>query len=170
MRWCYVPLSQYKGGGADATIEPLHQHLDHYEMMLVSNIGYGVQSVLRGPRLYDTKETKATVKRVIDWFKKYRDIIESDIIHLRRPDGRDIDYMLHVNPELKEKGFLMVFNPTDKEIKKKIMVPLYYTGLTDKTMVREQENKSKSYSLNRDYQIEIEVEVQPNWYNWYVIE
>ena len=170
MRWSFVPLSQYQGGGEDATIEPLHQHLDHYEMMLVSSIGFGVQSVLRGPRLYDTEETKATVKRVIDWFKKYRNIIESDIIHLRRPDGRDIDYMLHVNHELKEKGFLMVFNPTDKVIKKKIMVPLYYTGITKKAMVREQENNSKLFSLNRDYEIEIEVEVQPNWYNWYVIE
>jgi hypothetical protein len=170
MRWSFIPLSQYHGGGSAATIEPLHEHLDHYEMMLVSNIGMGVQSAMRGPRLYDTEETKNMVKRVVDWYKKYRDILESDIIHLRRSDGRDIDYMMHVNPELKEKGFLMVFNPTDEVIRKKIKVPLYYTGINDEARLREQENQASTYELNRNFEIEIEVEVAPNWYNWYVIE
>ena len=170
MRWSFIPLAQYHGGGAAATIEPLHEHLNHYEMMLVSNIGLGIQSALRGPRLYDTEETKAMVTRVVNWYKKYRDILESDIIHLRRADGRDIDYMMHVNPELKEKGFLLVFNPTDAPVKKKISVPLYYTGLIDKANVRERENKPESVKLNRAHEIEIEVEVKPNWYNWYVIE
>ena len=78
--------------------------------------------------------------------------------------------MMHVNPELKEKGLLMVFNPTDSSIRKKIKVPLYYTGLTDEASLREQENQPKTFLLNRDYEIEIEVEVAPNWYNWYVIE
>ncbi len=170
MRWSFIPLAQYHGGGAAATIEPLHEHLDHYEMMLVSNIGMGIQSVLRGPRLYDSEETKTMVKRVVDWYKKYRDILESDVIHIRRADGRDIDYMMHVNSELKEKGFLLVFNPTDNVIKKKIKVPLYYTGLTDIAKIREQENNPQIYKLSRNYEIEIEVEVEPNWYNWYVIE
>ncbi|MCF6358386.1 MAG: hypothetical protein L3J54_11325, partial [Draconibacterium sp.] len=170
MRWSFIPLAQYHGGGAAATIEPLHEHLDHYEMMLVSNIGLGIQSALRGPRLYDTEETKAMVKRVVDWYKKYRNILESDVIHIRRADGRDIDYMMHVNPELKEKGFLLVFNPTDNVIKKRIKVPLYYTGLTDVAKISEQGNSPKTYKLSRKYEIEIEVEVQPNWYNWYVIE
>jgi len=170
MRWSFIPLSQYHGGGDAATIEPLHEHLDHYEMMLVSNIGMGVQSALRGPRLYDTEETRDMVKRVVDWYKKYRDILESDILHLRRADGRDIDYMMHVNPDLKEKGFLMVFNPTDNMIRKKIKVPLYYTGISDAAKVREQENQVITFKLNRHYEIEMEVEVAPNWYNWYVIE
>lgn len=170
MRWSFIPLAQYHGGGAAATIEPLHEHLDHYEMMLVSNIGMGIQSALRGPRLYDTEATKAMVKRVVSWYKQYRDILESDIIHLRRADGRDIDYMMHVNPELPEKGLLLVFNPTDQVIRKKIKVPLYYTGLKKKARVRQQEQKGKNYKLDREYEIELEVEVAPNWYNWYVIE
>ena len=170
MRWSFIPLAQYHGGGAAATIEPLHEHLDHYEMMLVSNIGMGIQSALRGPRLYDTEETKQMVKRVVSWYKKYRDILESDIIHLRRADGRDIDYMMHVNPQLQEKGFLLVFNPTDRVIRKRIKVPLYYAGLQTEARIREQEQESQVYKLNREYHIEMEVEVAPNWYNWYVIE
>ncbi len=170
MRWSFIPLAQYHGGGAAATIEPLNEHLDHYEMMLASNIGMGIQSALRGPRLYDTEKTKSMVKRVVGWYKKYRDILESDILHLRRADGRDLDYMMHVNPNLKEKGLLMVFNPTDNVITKKIKVPLYYTGLKDQASIREQEGKATSFKLNRAYEVELEVTVQPNWYNWFVIE
>ena len=170
MRWSFIPLAQYHGGGEAATIEPLNEHLDHYEMMLVSNLGMGVQSALRGPRLYDTVTTKAMVKRVVDWYHQYRDILESDILHLRRADGRGLDYMMHVNPDLKEKGFLLLFNPTDYPIRKTIRIPLYYTGIQDIAKVREQENDRKEIELNRHYEIELEVQVAPNWYNWYVIE
>ena len=170
MRWSFIPLSQYHGGGAAATIEPLKDHLDHYEMMLACNLGMGIQSSMRGPRLYDTEETKQMVKGMVDWYKKYRGILESDVIHLRRADGRDIDFMMKVNPGLREKGFLMVFNPTDEAVTKTIKVPLYYTGLTDTAKIREKEGKSDTYRLDRNYEIEIEVSVEPNWYNWYVIE
>ena len=107
----FVPLTEYQGGGAAATIEPLEQHLDHYERMLVSNLALGVQACYRGPRLYDTDRTEAMVGTWVDWFKAHRDILESDLIHGRRADARDLDWMLHVNPKLKEKGMLVVFNP-----------------------------------------------------------
>ncbi len=83
MGWMFVPLSQYHGGGAAATIEPLHRHLAHYERMMMSNLAMGVQACYRGPRLFDTDETKTVVKRCVDWFLKYRDILESDMIHGR---------------------------------------------------------------------------------------
>ena len=64
--------------------------------------------VFRGTRLYDTDETKAMVKGMVDWYKKYKAILDSDALHLRRADGRDIDYILHINPELKEKGIQLI--------------------------------------------------------------
>ena len=170
MRWSFIPLSPYKGGGEAATVAPLHKHIDHYEMMLASNLGMGIQSTIRGPELYDTEETLAMVKRMTTWFKKYRAILESDILHLKKADGRDIDYMMHVNPELKEKGFLMVFNPTNKVVKKTIEIPLYYTGLKKKALIRQKEGKMKSYNLKRNYSNELEVQIQSGWYNWYVID
>ena len=76
MGWMHVPLAQYHGGGAAATIEPLREHLDHYQRMLESNLALGVQAHYRGPRLFDTPETRDRVKSVVDWFKRYRDILE----------------------------------------------------------------------------------------------
>lgn len=168
--WTFVPLVQYHGGGAAATLEPLDEHLDAYKAHMMQNYGSGVQACYRGFRLYDTERTKECVKEVIAWYKKYRDILCSDVIHLRRPDGVDWDGFMHVNPGLEEKGFIMVFNPTDGEITRTITVPLYYTGLTDKARVTGQEGATKTYKLRRDYTIELTTTIPANGYRWFVIK
>lgn len=170
MCWTFVPLTQYHGGGAAATIEPLKEHLAEYESHMMQNYGSGVQACYRGPRLYDAPETKELVTKTIKWYKRYRDILNSDIIHLKRPSGKDWDGFMHANPDLKEKGFAMFFNSTDKEITRDIALPLYYTGLTDAAKVREKEGESINYKLSRDYSIKIKVSIPANSYTWYVIE
>lgn len=168
--WTFVPLVQYHGGGAAATLEPLDEHLDAYKAHMMQNYGSGVQACYRGFRLYDTERTKECVKEVIAWYKKYRDILCSDVIHLRRPDGVDWDGFMHVNPGLEDKGFIMVFNPTDEDITRTITVPLYYTGLTRKARITEQEGKTRKYRLRRDYSVELTVTIPANGCNWYIIK
>ena len=170
MGWMFVPLTEYHGGGAAATIEPLDEHLDHYERMLYSNMAMGVQSAYRGPRLYDTERTKNVVIKWVDWYKTYRDILESDMIHGRRADGRDIDWMLHVNPSLSNRGMLVVFNPLDAPVEKKISVPLYYTGLANTAVVQHEESTGELFHIDRDYTIELTVNVPANGMTWYVIK
>ncbi|TKG96685.1 alpha-galactosidase [Puteibacter caeruleilacunae] len=170
MCWTFVPLTQYHGGGAAATLEPLKDHLDDYENQMMQNYGSGVQACYRGPRLFDTDETKALVVKVINWYKQYRDILNSDIIHLRRPSGKDWDGFIHVNPQLKEKGLAMLFNPTDEEITRTVDLPLYYTGLTKSAKIRVKEGKAKSYDLARDYTVKVTVTIPANSYTWLVIE
>ncbi len=170
MGWTFVPLVEYQGGGAAATLEPLSEHLDAYEAHLVQNFGYGVQACYRGTRLYDAEPTKALVQKWITWYKKYRDILNADVIHLRRPDGRDIDGILHANPALKEKGLALFFNPTDAAIEKTMRLPLYYTGLSDKVRIREGESGSREYRLDRGFGVDLTVRVPAHGFAWYVIE
>ncbi|MFC1757688.1 alpha-galactosidase [Planctomycetota bacterium] len=169
MGWMFVPLSEYHGGGAAATIEPLDKHLPHYEQMIQANLGAGVQACFRGPRLFDAERTREMLKRNVRWFKEYRDILESDVIHGRRADGRDLDWILHVNPQLERKGMLLVYNPTDQPITKTIRVNLYYTGLKDKAGVSEKDRSAETLQLTRDYFVHVKVTVAPNGMNWFVI-
>jgi hypothetical protein len=170
MGWMFVPLTQYHGGGAAATIEPLHEHLEHYERMIASNLGGGVQACYRGPRLYDTDETKQMVKKWVDWFKRHRAVLEGDIIHLRRADSRAIDYWLNVNPAGQEKGLLMVFNPLPHDVTQTLRVPLYYTGLQGMASVSHEDGLSKEHALARDYSIQLDVYVKAQGVSWYVIK
>ncbi|MCB0840694.1 MAG: hypothetical protein KDD99_28700, partial [Bacteroidetes bacterium] len=168
MGWMFVPLTEYHGGGEAATIEPLNEHLDHYETMMMSNLGAGVQACYRGPRLYDTEETQHMVSNTVNWYKNHREVLEGDFIHLRRADGRDIDYWLLVNPDAKEKGALVVFNPLNEDVSKNLEIPLYYTGLTDKTIVVDALGKRRKYRLGRDFKVKLSVTIPAGkWGVWF---
>lgn len=168
--WSFVPLVEYHGGGAAATLEPLSEHLYEYRTLMVQNYGAGVQACYRGPRLYDTPETKAAVVEVIGWYKRYRDILNSDIIHLRRPDAQDWDGIMHVNPQLPQKGFVLLFNPLPEEITREIELPLYYTGLEGSARIREREGRSVRYRMDGRRAVRLTVTIPANGYTWYVIE
>ena len=175
MGWGFVPLTKYQGGTEDAILEPLSEHLSDYKSLMFQFYGAGVQACYRGPRLYDTDSTKMVVKNMIDWYKKYRDILNADIIHLRRADGRDWDGIMHVDPNAPNdnnsyKGLVLLYNPLHSTISKKISLPLYYTGLTNKAFISVEAGVAKLYNLNRDYSVDIDVSIPAKGYIWLLIK
>ena len=54
------------------------------------------------------------------------------MIHMRRPDGRDWDGFVHVNPQGREKALAFFYNPLAEAITREIRVPLHYAGLVGK--------------------------------------
>lgn len=170
MGWMHVPLVEYQGGGREATIEPLKEHLPHYGQRLADLFGAGVQAAYRGSRLYDAPETLDLVKKWVSFYKKHRAILDADIIHLKRADGRGIDAILHVNPSSSEKGLLMVYNPLDHAVKQNLTINVYYTGLSRVASINENDGKARRFSINRNYEITIPVNVEPNSQSWYIIK
>ncbi|MBC9934799.1 alpha-galactosidase [Chitinophaga qingshengii] len=170
MGWGFVPLSEYHGGGADATLEPLKEHLDTYEQLMMQYYGAGVQACYRGPRLYDTDKTRQLVQQVVSWYKKYRDILNTDVIHLRRPDGRDWDGIMHISAALPQKAMVMLYNPTTAPVTREIALPLYYSGLAQTVKIREKEGPLKTYTLDRQYTAHVKVTIPASGYTWLVAE
>ncbi|RAJ10974.1 hypothetical protein LX64_00581 [Chitinophaga skermanii] len=170
MGWGFVPLTEYQGGGKAATIEPLHEHITTYQQLMMQYYGAGIQACYRGPRLYDTNDTKQMVTNTIAWYKRYRTILNADIIHLRRADGRDWDGIMHVLPGHKERALVMLYNPLTQPITRNIQLPLYYTGIAQTASMREQEGAARKYKLGRDYSITITVTIPAGGYTWYVVE
>jgi hypothetical protein len=169
MSWGFVPLTRYQGGGPEAVLEPLSEHLKDYKQLMMQYYGAGIQACYRGPRLYDTEKTKQTVIDVISWYKKYRAILNSDIIHLRRADGRDWDGWMHVNPALATKALVLLFNPLKEPITRTIKIPLYYTGLTAKATVIKN-NSAVVYTLNRKYEITVPITIEAESYTWLLVK
>ena len=170
MGWMFVPLVEYHGGGEAATFEPLCEHLDDYESHLAQNFGSGVIACYRGPRLFDTEETKAVVKKWVDFYKKYRPILDSDLIHVRRPDGSSIDCVLHANAQISPCGLAMLYNPTRRVQQMTLKLPLYYTGLSEIAKIREGEGEPKRYTIDRDYNVEIPIKMEAKSVSYLVIE
>jgi hypothetical protein len=164
--WMFVPLTEYHGGGPAATIEPLKDHLDAYEGQLANTLGVGTQACWRGPRLYDSDETKAVVKRWVDWYKKYRAILESDLIHARRADGRDVDFMVTVNPSLPIRALAMIHNPLEVDVERDVAVPLYYAGLGESAIVRAQEGDPTEVKLDSRGRAVVSVKIPARGRTW----
>lgn len=169
MGWMHVPLVQYRGGGAAAIVEPLHEHLANYEMRFADLLGAGVQATWRGTRLYDTEETRVAVKKWVDFYKEHRAILDSDIIHLRRPDGRDWDGIMHVNPKLETRGMAWIYNPLDQPMIRQIRLPLYYTGLTETARIQQEDEQPRTYQLDRGYGVQVPVHVPALRWTWLLV-
>jgi hypothetical protein len=170
MGWMFVPLVQYQGGGEAATIEPLKEHLGHYERRLANLFGAGVQACYRGPRLYDAPETREIVKKWVNFYKKHRTILDADILHIRRPDGRDFDGILHADPQGEEKGLLMLYNPLEVEIIKSINLNLYYTGSKGSVLMSKEDGEWEKRDLNPLQQMELKIRIPPGKWTWYVFK
>jgi hypothetical protein len=163
------PLAPVSGGGPESTMGPLSEHLDQYDAIMAEYFGMGIQGVYRGPRLYDTEATRVRVRHWTDFFRKYHQLVNSDIIHIRRPDGRDLDAMMHVNPGGADKGLAFIWNPLPVRVKRDFQLPLYYTGLTETATIREQRGTAKQYKLDRGYNVHVPVSVPAGGYTWLVI-
>ena len=138
MSWMFVPLAQYHGGGGAATVEPLKDHLAHYDHRFADLLGAGVQACWRGPRLFDTPETLALVRRWTAFYKRYRRVLTGDFIHLRRPDGRDWDGWIMCDAAAPDevRAIASVFNPTAEPLTRTLVLPLHYAGLKGRARVR----------------------------------
>ncbi len=148
MGWMMTPLVEYQGGGQAATIEPLKDHLPDYGLHLMNNFGYGAQSCYRGSRLYDSEVTRTMVKKWVSWFLGHRSILESDVIHVSRANGRHLDTVLHVNPSLDTKAMAVVYNPLQTPLKEAVSIPLYYSGLSGAVLVRTNDGPAVKVNLS----------------------
>jgi hypothetical protein len=72
----------------------------------------------------------------VAWFKAHRRILESDIVPIRRADGRAVDGWVHVGPSGEDAALAMFFNPLDVAVDADVEIPLAYAGLRGEVRVR----------------------------------
>jgi hypothetical protein len=169
MGWMFVPLVEYHGGGAAATIEPLKDHLNDYELHFANTFANGVQACWRGTRLYDAPQTKELVVRMVGWYKQYRELLESDTIHFRRPDGRRLDFVVKANPLTTPALMVCVFNPTDGELSETVRVPVDRSGLAGAVRVNREGALAASGSVV-DGLLELKATCRGKGWTWYSVE
>ena len=169
MGWMFVPLTEYHGGGAAATLEPLDEHRDEYRSHLRAVLGAGVQACWRGPRLYDTDATRSVVAEHVAWFLAHRRILESDLVHLRRADGRDWDGLMHVDPAGEERAMLVVHNPLDRSITRTIRLPLRWAGLAGPARIALDGETERELDLDGAGTARVELTIPARGWRWAVV-
>lgn len=179
MGWMFVPLTEYEGGGDHATFD---DHLQEIEWAFAQNLGAGTAACYRGNRLYDNSTAtgqaiRSVMRKWIDFYKLHRSILIQPVIHLKRPTMHDWDGWLHVRPyksrpsenkfsffksptgAQEEVGLAMIFNPTDRHLRETLILPLYYTGLTDLVQVSLNDSPFFLAVIDRDYRLRIDLDM-----------
>lgn len=168
--WMFLPLVDYHGGGADAAFEPMSAHLPEFEMALAQYLGAGIAACYRGSRLFDAPAAAAVVAKWVAIYKAHRDIITSDLVHIRRPDGQSIDAFMHVNALLPvHRAFAVLFNPTLFALTQSIVFPLYYAGLDAAAAFSHEGAPPVTLPLARDYSVTFNVTMAPQSVTWYLV-
>ena len=170
MGWMFIPLSNYHNGGKGSIVEPLRENLAHYDQRFADTFGAGVQSLLRGPRLFDSPETLAVVRKWVKFFKDHRRVLTGDFIHLRRADGRDWDGWVMADAQGEEKALAFFFNPTDQAMTRKIAVPLYYAGLKDRAMISVNGGAPTETPLDAAQKAHVTLTIPANGYLWLLVK
>ena len=78
--------------------------------------------------------------------------------------------ILHVNPQLDEKGLAVIYNPLNKVMRENITLPLYYTGLTTVARIREQDGKLQRYAWTAHIGSKCRLRCRPAVSAWLVVE
>ncbi|MBS5316862.1 MAG: hypothetical protein KHY44_10760 [Clostridiales bacterium] len=133
--WSHIPFVVYHGGGSEASYTPFVQNIRDYNWVLAQNIGNGITSDYRGQYLFeeDGGISKGVISKWVKFYKRYRGIIDSDLVAIKQADYEgSFDMLYHVNAKNpREKGLLWVYNQTNEVRTEIITVPMYYTGLTN---------------------------------------
>lgn len=137
--WGFLPLTVYHGGGKDAQFTPTDKNAFEYDWALAQIVASGVWPTLRGKKVYDCEKGKEILTKWVTVFKKYRDVLNGITVHCMPPriDKENpirttcIDAIVNELPEGDNRGFVMFFNQTDEDKTEEILLPVYYTGLTN---------------------------------------
>ncbi|KAK8814405.1 hypothetical protein WA158_008267 [Blastocystis sp. Blastoise] len=168
--WMFLPIVQYHGGGDAASFIPLEEHIQDYELGLAQYLGAGAAACYRGPYIWDTEKTKGIVQKWVNFYKQYRELLNGDIIHIKRATNTDIDMFMHVDPFIEpHQGLLMIFNPLTTNIKKTINIPVYYTGIENKLALSHEGRDEVVITINRDYSIDIDISMEPKSVTYYIL-
>lgn len=137
--WGFLPLNVYHGGGKDAMFFPTEKNAFEFDWAMAQITASGVWPTIRGKKVYDSQTGKEIFKKWVSIFKKYREVLNGITVHFmppsidtQRPDRTTcIDAIMNQLPYGDTRGFVMFFNQTDSERTEEIVLPVYYTGLTE---------------------------------------
>ena len=65
---------------------------------------------------------------------------------------------------------LVIHNPTNQTIKKKLNIPLYYTGLKEQAEFIDWHSKHKVFKLQNYEKVTLPVELEPGSVSWWLIK
>merc|ERR550525_1296216 len=102
-------------------------------------------------------------KKWVSFYKQYRGILISDVVHIARPTNLNIDAIMHVNHMLDPCAILIVFNPVDEYLDTvSLDLSFYYTGAEDTIYAKYgEESEWQLLHLTDSYEYTLTFDMEP---------
>lgn len=125
--------------------------LSCFDFVLGTQIMMGSIGSFGAPRLYDPADPEApklgaTIAKWYGFYKHWRgprpsgaaDLMISTLVHVRRPDSRSMEVVLHATSDASaaHRGMASFVNPSSVRVASDVVLPLWHTGLAPGTAVR----------------------------------
>ena len=126
--------------------------------------------------LWQNDASKALVQGWAATMDKYRDIINADIVHVRKPTGRSWDAIMHVDPRAPPgapRGFVIYWNPLrTAAINVSAALSVYYCGFPAGTTVQATWKDGTRQALPQSpvFTLPISRSLPPQSYDWAVLQ
>jgi hypothetical protein len=192
----FGPWTPCYGYQTNATLTPLEEHLPELNWVLSQTFGTGTMAQLRSRYLYDGPQSKALLQQWISWFRKYSGILSQDFITLSlttsctnqtKPwvqcsldPSTGIDAIVHhgsrgLRKDFPERAMVMVWNPSQVPFNGNLIVPLYYSGLTQAAGAKSAGvsyagAEAVRYQLSEADSVDLKIQLGPRELTWIVIE
>jgi ketol-acid reductoisomerase len=103
--------------------------------------------------LWQNNASQAIFLRWMAVFDTNRAVLNGDIVHVKRPDGRNWDAMMHVLPTAAPgapRGFAIFYNPTASATNLSTALGVYYCGFEPGATVRAEYDDGSVEQLQQD--------------------
>jgi hypothetical protein len=147
---------------------PLEEHLEEYNAALGFVFGYGFEGKCYQKQSYDGPKSKKIVTRWLKFWKDHADFFKKGYLyHVREPDGKNIDAVMHVIENNKSQRVLLVaYNPLDREQADALPLPFKRIGFQN-AIWSGVDSAGKTVKVESD---EIKVSIPAHGVMWYVLE
>jgi hypothetical protein len=129
-RWGFMSVGKMYGGVRPSMVDDPENEPVRLEHALATHLGLGFTACLHGKHLFAGPQSKALVKKWIDFYNRYRPLLTGRTLTLRSPDMHGLDGVFHCNPNQNPCGVAVIFNPSDRELTGTFILPLEFAGWT----------------------------------------
>ena len=119
----FIPCVSWLDG---PDLEPMEENVPEYNAYLANCFGYGFDGRPFQHLPYDGPKSKAAVLRWINFWKSHKDFFkQGHVLHVRKPDGKQIDAIMHVITEGDgpKRALVVAFNPDEKAQTDELTLP-----------------------------------------------
>lgn len=119
----FIPVVSWLNGPC---LEPMEEHASEYNAYLANCFGYGFQGKCFQHVPYEGPKSKAVILRWLNFWKSHANFFEKGyLLHVKEPDGENLDAVMHVLMEGRQpRALLVVYNPQEQPQEAELKLPL----------------------------------------------